>query len=67
MILTHRLWQRLGANRKIVGQPLQINGEPYTVVGVFAPGVFDRWMWELIVPLVFKPEQLHDRTAATGW
>jgi predicted permease len=61
VILTHRLWQRLGANRKIIGQPLQINGEPYTVVGVFGPGVFDRWMWELMVPLVFKPEQLHDR------
>jgi putative ABC transport system permease protein len=41
---------------------MQINGEPYTVVGVMAPGTADRWDWELIVPLVFKPEQLsnHD-------
>ncbi|HTC34980.1 MAG TPA: ABC transporter permease [Bryobacteraceae bacterium] len=61
VILTHRLWQRLGANRKIIGQALRMNGEPYTVVGVFAPGVFDRLRWELMVPLVFKPEQLNDR------
>src|SRR6202042_2379394 len=62
VILTHRLWQHLGANPKIVGQPIQINGEPYTVVGVLVPGTADRWQWELIVPLVFKPGQLanHD-------
>ena len=60
VILTHRLWQHLGANPKIVGQTMQINGEPYTVVGVLAPGTADRWDWELIVPLVFKPEQLSD-------
>ena len=50
VILTHRLWQHLGANLKIVGQTMQIDGEPYTVVGVFAPGSMDRWGWELIVP-----------------
>lgn len=59
VILTHRLWQRLGANRKIIGQTMQINSEPYTVVGVFAPGTADRWNWELIVPLVFTPELLN--------
>lgn len=56
VILTHRLWLHLGANRKLIGQTIQINGEPYTVVGVFAPGVADRWDWELIVPLVSSPE-----------
>ena len=62
VILTHRLWRHLGANPKIVGQTMQINGEPYLVVGVSSPGVADRWQWELIVPLVFKPDQLanHD-------
>jgi putative ABC transport system permease protein len=56
VILTHRLWLHLGANRKLIGQTIQINSEPYTVVGVFAPGVADRWDWELIVPLVSSPE-----------
>lgn len=61
VILTHRLWQRHGANPKIIGQTMQINGEPYTVAGVFAAGIMDRQNWELMAPLVFKPEQRNDR------
>ena len=61
VILTHRLWRHLGANPQIIGQTIQINSEPYTVVGVFAPGVADRWDWELAVPLVFTPQQQLDR------
>ncbi len=38
----------------------------YTVVGVLAPGTADRWDEELIVPLVFTPEQLKDR-ASRDW
>jgi putative ABC transport system permease protein len=63
VILTHRLWEHLGANPKILGQTMQINGEIYTVVGVLAPGTSDRWGPESMVPLVFKPEQLNDRAA----
>ncbi|HEY4763658.1 MAG TPA: ABC transporter permease [Candidatus Sulfotelmatobacter sp.] len=61
VILTHKLWNRLGANRAIVGQPLRVNGEPYTVVGVLAPGIGDRFDFELAAPLAFRPEQInHD-------
>lgn len=61
VILTHKLWKRLGSNRKIVGQTLRLNAEPYTVVGVLAPGLYDRGQGDLSVPLAFKPEQLnHD-------
>ncbi len=60
VILTHRLWRYLGANPKIIGQTMQINGEPYTVVGVFAPGIADRWDWELVVPLVIGPAEQSD-------
>lgn len=63
VILTNRLWRHLGANPQIIGHDMQINGEPYTVVGVLAPGVADRWDEELIVPLVFKPEQLNNHDA----
>lgn len=61
VILTYKLWNRLGANRRILGQGLQLNGEAYTVVGVLAPGLADRFDEELTVPLAFRPEQInHD-------
>jgi putative ABC transport system permease protein len=60
VILTHRLWQRLGANSEVVGLKLRINGSPYTVVGVLAAGSADRKEEELIVPLVFKPAPQSD-------
>jgi putative ABC transport system permease protein len=61
VILTHKLWSHLGADPKIVGQTMRVNGEPYTVVGVLAPGVYDRGDVQMTAPLVFKPEQLnHD-------
>ena len=63
VILTHRLWQRLGANLKIIGQTMQLNGEPYTVVGVMTPGIADRSVWELVIPLAFKPEELANHDA----
>ncbi|MGB8539639.1 MAG: ABC transporter permease [Acidobacteriaceae bacterium] len=60
-ILTHKLWLKLGADRKIVGTTLRLDGQPYTVVGLQAPGDADRGQNQLTVPLVFKPEQLnHD-------
>lgn len=61
VILTHKLWLKLGSNPNIIGTPLRMDGEPYTVVGVLAPGLSDRGQGQLTVPLVFKPEQLnHD-------
>ncbi|MFZ0633167.1 MAG: ABC transporter permease [Acidobacteriaceae bacterium] len=61
VILTHKLWVKLGANRKIVGTTLRLNGEPYTVVGVQRAGTYDRGDAQMYVPLVFKPDQInHD-------
>ena len=61
VILTHKLWVRLGANPNIIGTALRMNGDPYTVVGVQRPGIYDRQEPQLTVPLVFKPEQInHD-------
>src|ERR1700747_601331 len=40
VVISYRLWQtHFGANRDIVGQTLEINQHPYTIVGV-APAVF---------------------------
>ena len=62
VILTHKLWQRLGANPNILGQTIRLNSEPYTVIGVLAPGLYDRGMGDIVVPLAFSPAQLnHDR------
>jgi putative ABC transport system permease protein len=63
VILTHRLWEHLGSSSQILGETIRINGEPYAVVGVFAPGTTDRWGPEAMVPLVFRPEQLSDHTS----
>src|SRR4051794_11943136 len=61
VLLTHRLWEKLGSDPHIVGKTLRLDDEPYTVVGVVAPGVADRETSQLTVPLVFKPEQInHD-------
>ena len=61
VVLMNKLWKRLGSDPKIVGKTIQIDGTPYTVVGVMAPGQPDRLDQNLVVPLVFKPEQLnHD-------
>ena len=61
VILMNKLWRRLGADPHIIGKQITLDQKPYTVVGVFAPGQADRLQEELVVPLVFKPEQLnHD-------
>ncbi len=43
VILSSKLWTKLGADPAIIGQPLRINGSTYVVVGVLAPGVGDRF------------------------
>ncbi|MGA9672357.1 MAG: ABC transporter permease [Terracidiphilus sp.] len=61
VVLTHKLWERLGANQNIIGQQMRINSEPYTVVGVLAAGIADRYDTQLTTPLAFRPEQInHD-------
>jgi putative ABC transport system permease protein len=57
VILAHAMWKRLGANPAIVGSNLLMDGEPYTVMGVLAPGLRD-WGALVTVPLIFDPERL---------
>ncbi len=61
VILTHKMWKRLGSDPQILGKPLRLNSEPYTVVGVLPEGFFDRGMGDIAVPLAFTPGQInHD-------
>jgi putative ABC transport system permease protein len=57
VILTHKLWSHLGADLKLVGHTVPIDGKPYTVVGVLQPGIADRDVFEMATPLVFTPEE----------
>lgn len=39
VVLQHGLWQaRFGADRRILGREINLNGRPFTVIGVAAPG-----------------------------
>jgi predicted permease len=61
VILTHKLWKRLGSNMHIVGTTMKIDDHPHTVVGVLPAGVYDREPADMDVPLVFTPDQVnHD-------
>jgi putative ABC transport system permease protein len=62
VIITHKLWEtHFGADPNIIGKQIHLNGELYTVIGVQPPGQPDRLGRQLVVPMVFTPEQLnHD-------
>ncbi len=56
-IISHRLWQdRFAADPEMVGQPIHISGEPYTLVGVMPPGtlIYDTDLW---IPMPVGPER----------
>ncbi len=62
VLLSHRLWrERFGSNPQIAGSQVRIDGVPYTVIGVLAPGAGDRHAYQMWMPLAFTPEQMvHD-------
>jgi predicted permease len=62
VILSNRLWSNhFNSNRELIGKAIRMNGEPYTVVGVLPPGIYDRFNSQLWVPLSFRPDQIaHD-------
>jgi putative ABC transport system permease protein len=60
VILTHKLWQeRYHSDPNIIGQPILIADEPYTVVGVIDAGVADRIPQQFVAPLTITPG-VHD-------
>ena len=62
VVVSERLWRtRLRADSSIIGQPLRVNGEPYTVVGVM-PKTFDPLLSEsdIWIPEAFTAQKLAD-------
>ncbi|HTP69826.1 MAG TPA: ABC transporter permease [Dongiaceae bacterium] len=60
VVLYNRFWrEKFGSDPNIVGRVLRMSGEPYTVVGVAAPGPSDNGDSDVIVPLALRPEEIN--------
>jgi putative ABC transport system permease protein len=58
LVLSHAAWQNdFGGDPEILGRRPVLDGEPHEVVGVLAPGAFDRGGAKFWKPLVFTSEQ----------
>lgn len=60
VVVNYGFWlSALGSNRSLLGQPLQLNGTPYTLIGVMPKG-FDFAGQDIHVwtPLIFGPSEL---------
>src|SRR5215212_8556503 len=62
-VLSHGLWQRrFGADPKVVGRSLELNGQSFEVVGVMPPGFqFPSPEDELWVPIAFTQQEAASR------
>jgi predicted permease len=61
VVLTHGFWTRaFGADPKVIGRTLTLDGEPHEVIGVMPEGFQPFWnrQAEMIRPLALRPEQL---------
>ncbi len=63
VVLSDALWKRrYGADKQILGRPIQINGRPFTVIGVAPPG----FQFPLDLPAVQLWVPLAEDAAAAG-
>ena len=63
VLLSEELWRRrFASDASLVGQPIRLDGEPYTVVGIM-PGGHQLPEAELWVPLALKSYELQQRGA----
>jgi len=58
VVLSHAFWQRVfGSETNVVGRAIQLNGEPYTVIGVAPPHFGEASKVDTWVPMGFKPDE----------
>ncbi|MBL9134360.1 MAG: ABC transporter permease [Verrucomicrobiales bacterium] len=67
VLVSHEFWlRRLGSDAGIIGQTLQLNFEPYQVIGVMPPRThFPEAGIDVWTPLAFAPDELQQRHAHT--
>jgi len=59
VVLSHALWlRRFGADPGALGRTIQLDGEPYVIVGVLRAGAELPELCDAWVPLSFEPRQL---------
>ena len=63
LILSHRLWQRrFGANTAALGKTVNIDGKPYTMIGVMDRNAEFPVPTDLWIPLALSPKEKADRS-----
>lgn len=73
VVLSHALWSELGASPDVVGSTLHVNGVPFHVIGVAAPGFEGLRLWSrpaLWIPVESWPAVSLGRTPdidSWGW
>ncbi|HEX2166938.1 MAG TPA: ADOP family duplicated permease [Longimicrobiales bacterium] len=67
VVLSYGLWRTLGEDRSLIGRPLEIGGEPHTIIGVMPPGFWfpdpEARVW---VNAPFDPENRSGNYAMIG-
>jgi putative ABC transport system permease protein len=59
VVLSHVFWvSQFASDPAILGKSITLDGDPYTVVGVMAPGTFDRTGSRIWRPLAFTKEEM---------
>jgi putative ABC transport system permease protein len=58
VVLSNPFWQRVfGGEKNVIGRSIQLDGEPYTVIGVAPPDFGQASKVDLWKPLAFSPEE----------
>jgi putative ABC transport system permease protein len=63
VVLSYPFWHRVfGGAADVVGRPIELNGEPYTVVGVAPPGFGIASKVDAWIPMAFDPKETANET-----
>lgn len=67
VIVSHAFWQsRLSANSSLIGQPLKLNGQNYTLTGVLPADFEFNGVTDIFVPLGLNADKMMDRGSHPG-
>jgi len=62
VVLAYGFWvRRFGSDSSLIGKPITLDGQPFTVIGVMSPSV--RTPTQLWTPLTIPPQLMADRNA----